>query len=214
MPGSAYGGDLVGRQTQLLGGRLRERGHGPRVAQSEGALEVDEVADRGQQVVEARVGPAGSRRRAAIDSARSHGSSPAAGNSSSAIGREGVDDGRVEVAAAPAAGHRDRTAARRTSGGAPRPRRRAGPPASRSGCRPGGAGRQPPAVVAFEGVGQRPLDVRAEAEVPRQCGRRGAVGVDQRRRAGRGRPASAWPCTRTRCGSGSPRATLPSRNRR
>ena len=45
--------------------------------------------------------------------------------------------------------------------------------------RAGHARRKPAAVVPLERVGQCLLDVRAEADVPAQSGRRGAVGVDQ-----------------------------------
>ena len=51
--GSTYGGDVIGREAELYGGRLGERGHVARVPERERALEVDEVADRGQHLVEA-----------------------------------------------------------------------------------------------------------------------------------------------------------------
>ena len=178
----------------VYGGRLGERGHVAGVPEREWALEVDEVADGGQQGVEAGLVQPGLGVGGDATAPGPTGRRPAPGRAprasavkaSTTVGSRWPPRRLLAIAIAPCDAVHPLDA--------PRPRRRAGPPASRSGCPSPAAPRgQPAAVVALEREGQRPLDVRAEAEVPGQRGRRGAVGVDQAARAGRARPASAWP---------------------
>ena len=176
--GSSYGGDVVRREAELYGGRSGERGHVARVPERERALEVDEVADRGQHLVEAGsvqpdLGVGGDRQRPVP------GVVPGGREERLGIGREGVDDGRVEVAAAPAPGHRDGA----LDAVGPLVHlghvRQLGHPHLDRDVLAGRTRREPAAVVPLERVGQRPPDLRAETEVPGQRGCRGAVGVDQ-----------------------------------
>ena len=178
--GSAYRGDVVGREAELYGGRLGERGHVAGVAERERALEVDEVADRGQQVVEAGLvqpglgvgrdrpapGPTGRRREPGTALRRR------AVKASTTVGSRWPPRRLLAIATAPWTPYIRWCTSATSASWATR--------ISIGISLAGRAGREPAAVVALEGVGQRPLDLRAEADVPGQGGRRGAVGVDQR----------------------------------
>ena len=204
------------RSPSGTGRRRGERGHVAGVPERERALEVDEVADarsagRRARGPSSRISASGAIDSAAVPRRRR----PAAGEERLGIGGEGVDDGRVELAAAPAPGHRDGTLRRRTCRWCTSATSASWATRISIGMSsPDAPAGQPAAVVALERVGQRPLDRpgRARGAGPARPPRCSASGSGCR--AGRGRPASAWPSRAPADRSGSPRATLPSRNRR
>jgi hypothetical protein len=176
--GSAYRGRVGGRETELHRGRLGERGHVAGVPERERALEVDEVADRGQQDVES-----GFLQRDVVIRNDRQRLLPrvVAGRREERvrIGQVRVDDGRVELPAAPAAHHRH---------GSLRPVQAVmhlghvgelGHPHLDRDVATRHAFRKSAPVEPLEGVRQRPLHFGVETDVPAQRGRRGAVGVDE-----------------------------------